>query len=204
MLFGQENAGVRRFGDKSAAFRIFSDYPLTDPSYATDGMNLTREWLVGTTAYSDLANTTAASVRVDATISDSDTGVLMESGGSGLGLILCVYAGVLYFQCGDGGDFGTSSDRAETSYTLPAGTSDYVIEWSANTSNSVLYVNGLKVDEQAYISSLISGSNPGATGRIELASAKNRGGFSTQNGTDVYTNTITRCLVFKNQVTIDV
>ena len=42
----------------------------------TQGMTLTEAWTVQGTAYTELANTTSTSVRVDATISNTDDGVL--------------------------------------------------------------------------------------------------------------------------------
>jgi len=172
-------------------------------SPVTAPMTLTEAWTTRGTAYSTLQNTTSASVRVDATISNTDDGILMESGASGIGSILYVYNGVLYFQCGNGSAYGTASNRAEVSYTLPVGESDYVIEWSADTSNAVLYINGLVVGSQAFSESLIAGSDAGTLGEVEGVAPVNRGGWTT-DGAGVYTNTITKCDVFDNQITSDV
>jgi len=169
----------------------------------TQGMTLTEAWTTRGTAYNTLQNTTSASVRVDATISNTDDGILMESGGSGLGLILYVYSGVLYFQCGGGSAYGTASDRAEVSYTLPVGEADYIIEWSADTSNAVLYVNGLVVGSQAFSESKLAGSDDGTLGEVHNVVPVNRGGWTTE-GAGVYTNTITKCDIFNNQITSDV
>tara|TARA_R110002096_G_scaffold411409_1_gene611536 strand:+ start:61 stop:654 length:594 start_codon:yes stop_codon:yes gene_type:complete len=169
----------------------------------TNGMTLTAAWTVRGYSYAELSTQTSGSVRVDATISNTDSGILMESGGSTVGLVLYVYAGVLYFQCGRANAFGTTAERSETSYILPAGQFDYIVEWSANTSNAVLYVNGLVVDSQAYSYTLISGSDPGTAGQIKTGVAVNRGGW-TANAGGVYSNTITKCDVFVGQVTSDV
>tara|TARA_R110000822_G_scaffold23472_1_gene72554 strand:+ start:290 stop:895 length:606 start_codon:yes stop_codon:yes gene_type:complete len=201
MLFGQEPTGVRSFGDRYAAFRAFT---LTAPAYVTDGMTLTREWLVGTTSYFDLSDITAASARVDVTASPTDTGVIMEAGGTFIGLVMYVYNGVMYFQCGEGSAFGSSSGRAELSYTLPVGEDDYVFEWSADVSNAVLYVNGLKVSEQTFTFQTVAGGDAGAVGRIALDTPINRGGFVSTHSASIYTNTITKCLTFRGQVTTDV
>ena len=169
----------------------------------TDGMTLTAAWATRGTAYSTLSGATAASVRVDAVIDNTDSGMLMESGAGGTGLVLYVYAGVLYFQCGNGQAVGTSADRAETSYILPTGEASYVIEWSADTDNSVLYVNGDIADSQSFSFGAISGGNEGTVGRVAGDAAVNRGGW-TADGSGDYTNTITRCDIFLNQVTSDV
>ena len=169
----------------------------------TNGMTLTAAWTVRGDYYTELSSKTSGSVRVDATISNTDSGILMEAGGITVGLVLYVYAGVLYFQCGRANAFGTAADRSETSYTLPVGEFNYIVEWSANTQNSVLYINGLEVDSQAYSYSALSGSNEGTVGQVKDAVAVNRGGW-TANAAGVYSNTITKCDVFVGQVTSDV
>jgi hypothetical protein len=169
----------------------------------TSGMTLTASWTVRGDAYTELASSTSASVRVDATIDNSNDGILMEAGATGAGLILYVYSGVLYFQCGSGSSFGTSSDRAETSYTLPIGQDNYIVEWSANADNAVLYVNGAIVDSQTYSNTLIAGSDAGTVGQVNSVSPVNRGGW-TSNGQGNFPNTITKCDIFLNQVTVAV
>jgi hypothetical protein len=172
-------------------------------SPVTTLMTLTEAWTTSGTGYSTLGSATSATVRVDATISNADDGILMESGGSGSGAVLYVHSGVLYFQCGRGSVYGTDYDTAEVSYTLPVGEFDYIIEWSADTSNAVLYVNGLLIASQTFSSSELAGTDAGTLGRVESAVAANRGGW-TSDGSGVYTNTITKCDVFVNQVTSDV
>jgi hypothetical protein len=169
----------------------------------TQEMTLTQAWTVSGDGYDGLQNSTAASARVDAVISNTDDGILMEAGASYIGLILYVYDGVLYFQCGDGSAFGSASDRAEVSYTLPVGEFNYIIECSANTSNAVLYVNGLAVGSQAFSKNGIAGSDEGTVGQVRLQVAVNRGGW-TAGDSGVYTNNITKCDIFNGQVTPDV
>lgn len=169
----------------------------------TNGMALTQAWVTRGTTYSSLISATAASARVDATISNTDSGILMETGAIGFGLVFYVYAGVLYFQCGDGAAFGTSASRAEVSYTLPSGEFAYVVEWSADGTNAVLYVNGSLVDSQTYSGSFLAGTDAGTVGEVKSSAAANRGGWAT-DGSGTYTNTITKCDTFNNQVTSDV
>jgi hypothetical protein len=166
----------------------------------TSGMTLTASWVTRGTAYSTIANTTAASVRVDATISNTDSGILMESGATGTGSILYVYAGVLYFQCGNGSAFIPSPSRAEIPYTLPVGEFDYIVEWSADTSNAALYVNGSIINSQAFSEVDVSGGDSGTIGQVSNSVAVNRGGW-TSNGQGSYTNTIELCRIFNGQVT---
>lgn len=170
----------------------------------TQGMTLSESWSNTYVHYETLKAATTASARVDATISGTDSGILMESGGSTYGLVLYVYDGVLYFQCGDGTDFGATSNRAEISYTLPVGQFNYIVEWSADTSsNAVLYVNGVIVGSQTFNYAFLAGNDRGTVGRMANAVADNRGGW-TSSGSGVYTNTITKCDIFNNQVTSDV
>ena len=79
----------------------------------------------------------------------------------------------------------------------------YIIEWSADTSNAVLYVNSLAVGSQVFSGALIAGSDAGTLGEVNNLVPVNRGGWTT-NGAGVYTNTITKCDVFDNQITSDV
>jgi hypothetical protein len=168
----------------------------------TQGMTLTSAWSAGNN-YTTLSSATSSSCRVDATISSTDTGILMEAGATGAGLILYVYNGILYFQCGDGSAFGTSAGTSETSYTLPASSASYTIEWSADTSNSVLYVDGVLVDSQAFSNGNICGSDGGTLGQVFSAAPVNRGGW-TANGDGPYTSSISKCDIFLSQVTSDV
>ena len=173
------------------------------PSAVTKDMTITQSWTVRGDAYNGLESATVASVRVDATISNTDDGILMEAGATTSGLILYIYNGALYFQCGNGGNYGTQPNRAEVSYTLPVGESDYIIEWSADTSNAVLYINGLAVGSQTFSNLQLAGADNGTVGEVENACAVNRGGW-TADGAGVYTNAITLCSIFNNQITSDV
>ena len=167
----------------------------------TQGMTLTAAWVTVGIAYGTLSDKPVASARVDATISNTDTGILMEAGGSTIGLMLYVHAGVIYFQCGNGSGYGTASNRAEIAYTLPVGEFKYIVEWSASTilDNAVLYINGTPVGSQTFDSTSLAGSDDGTIGQVKTDCARNRGGW-TANASGGYTNTITKCDVFINQV----
>lgn len=170
----------------------------------TQGMTLTTSWVTRGKEYFTLQEASTASARVDVTISNTDSGILMETGGSGYGLVLYVYNGVLYFQCGNGSGYGVNSNRAEISYTLPVGQFNYIVEWSADTSsNAVLYVNGVIVGSQTFSNIYLAGTDTGTVGELYGIVAVNRGGWSF-TGSGVYTNTITKCDIFNNQVTSDV
>jgi hypothetical protein len=166
----------------------------------TAGMTLSASWVTRGTAYNTLSSATSASVRVNATIAQTDSGILMEAGGSGLGLVSYVFAGVLYFQCGDGTAFGAAANRAELSYTLPAGTITPIIEWSADTSNAVLYIDGQEVDSQAFSEASLAGNDDGTIGQVKTFVAVNRGGW-TSEGDGSFSGAIESCSIFLNQVT---
>ena len=168
----------------------------------TENMTLTDSWTVRGDTYTTLGSATAGSGRLEAVISNTDTGILMESGGAGQGLLVYVHAGVLYFQCGSGSAFGTSADTAEIAYTLPTGQFNYLVEWSAKTTNAALYINAVKVGSQAFSNSVISGGGVATVGQVNETVAVNRGGW-TSNAQGAYTNTITKCDIFLNQVTGD-
>jgi hypothetical protein len=166
----------------------------------TAGMTLTASWVTRGTAYSTLGSATSASVRVDATILNTDDGILMEAGGTGAGLILYTFGGFIYFQCGNGTAFGTAANRAEVSYELPVGTTSPVIEWSADTSKAVLYINGQEVDSQTFSNASISGADNGTIGQVNSAVAVNRGGWNA-DGAGSSPSTINLCHIFDGQVT---
>jgi hypothetical protein len=169
----------------------------------TEGMTLTASWVTRGTGYATLANATSATIRVKAAISNTDEGILMESGAGADGLILYTFAGFLYFQCGEGATFGTAAKRAEVSYQLPIGQFTYIIEPSANTANAVLYVNGNNEDSQTFSNSTISGGNAGTVGRVSSEAAANRGGW-TADGEGNSPSAILECEIFVGQVTPDV
>jgi hypothetical protein len=178
---------------------MLSAYVFASITPVTDGMTLTASWVTRGTAYTTLDSAVSASVRVDATISNTDSGILMESGASGTGAILYVYAGVLYFQCGDGSTFGPSASRAEISYTLPVGTITPIIEWAAVTSHAALYIDGQEVGFQTYSAVNVTGGDSGTIGQVSNAVAVNRGGW-TSSGQGGFSGTITKCDIFLNQL----
>jgi hypothetical protein len=184
--------------------QLISDLRTIDiaPQPVTENMTLTDSWTVIGDDYTTLGGATSGSARLEAVISNTDSGILMESGGAGFGLIVYVHAGVLYFQCGSGSAFGTSADTAEIAYTLPSGEFNYLVEWSAKTTNAALYINAVKGGSQAFNNSVISGGGIATVGQVNDTVATNRGGW-TSNAQGAYTNTITKCDIFLNQVTGD-
>lgn len=169
----------------------------------TQGMTLTESWDRGV-YYSTIASARSLSVRVDATINNTDSGILIEAGATTHGMALYVYSGVLYLQCGDGGGFGAADNRVEISYTLPVGEFNYIIEFSVDSSSSAfLYINGLVVGSQNFNHDFIAGSDKGTSGQVATAVAINRGGWAS-SGQGFYTNEISKCYVFRNQTTSDV
>jgi hypothetical protein len=172
-------------------------------SYATDGMTLDATWTSSNTAYQDLYSATSASAKVTCNFDKDDTGILMESGGTGDGLILYIYNETLYFQCGDGASSGGDSNTGEVSYTITdTSARDFIIEWSADTSGCALYVDGTLSGTDAFSNDLLAGDNHGT---IEKGSgsavAANRGSFTHS---DSFSGTVTSAQIFVGEVTSDV
>jgi hypothetical protein len=150
----------------------------------------------------DFSNVASGSAAVYLTLNSADTGVILEAGGSSIGLALYVFSGVLYFQCGNGPGFLPASDKGVTSWTIPNATdAEYLIEWSANSTSGYaeLFVNGVSVDVSAsYSFSKLAGIDYGGLGSVFSSICGNRGGWSS-SGDGVFTNTIVRADIFVDQ-----
>ena len=148
---------------------------------------------------------TQATFAARITVADTDDdGIVIEIGGTGQGAIIYVYGGVLYAQCGDGNAYGSDSDTAEISYTLP-GTGTYDIMFSADNTNAVLKVDGATIGSDAYSESYVHGGNSGAVGSVgSTLSPVNRGGWTSSGQGAFSTNTIDMALYWPGQVTADV
>jgi hypothetical protein len=170
----------------------------------TTGLTVNAVWTDRSAAGQSLAfsNVTHASVAVYLTLNSADTGVILEGGGSSIGLALYVFSGVLYFQCGNGPGFVAASDKGVTSWTIPnANDAEYLIEWSANSSTGYaeLFINGVSVDVSAsYSFSKLAGIDYGGLGSVFSSICGNRGGWSS-SGDGVFTNTIVRADIFVDQ-----
>jgi hypothetical protein len=153
----------------------------------------------------DFSNVTSGSAAAYLTLNSTDTGVILEAGGSAIGLALYVFGGVLYFQCGNGPGFLPASDKGVTSWTIPnANDVEYLIEWSANSSTGYaeLFINGVSVDVSAsYSFNKLAGIDYGGLGSVFSSICGNRGGWSS-SGDGVFTNTIVRADIFVDQ-TVD-
>ena len=146
---------------------------------ATGGMTLMGSflWKSSNLDFNDLANATDASLRVPIFHAEGEDWIIMEQGGTTSGIILYVYQGTLYFQCGDGGGFGTAANRAEISTNLPPGS--HVIEWSAssNVGNSALYLDGVLVGTQNFTHTELAENNVGGIEKVHTVVATNRAGW---------------------------
>lgn len=172
--------------------------------FVTVGMTLDASWTDPSTDYNDLVNLNSGSARVDVTgLQTNADGILMESGGSGTGLLLYAFSGTIYFQCGVGTVAGPGASTGEVSWPIVAG--DYVIEWSADRTACALYINGELIDTDTYTNTGLAGGDLGTVGQVGGgAAAANRGGW---DGTDVGSfsgGTITRCDIFVEETTGDV
>jgi hypothetical protein len=171
---------------------------------ATSGLTVNAVWTDQSASGSreELSGLASASAAVYLTLNNTDSGIIIEAGGPGVGLALYAFGGVVYFQCGDGGAFTPASNRGATSWTIPnAADVDYLLEWSANgeTGYAELFVDGVSVDVSAsYTNSTVSGGNEGGLGRVFDLICANRG-FWTNDNDGIFTNTIARADIFVSQ-----
>lgn len=98
-------------------------------------------------------------------------------------MLLYPHNGTLYFQAGNGNNFGQAANntRAEVSYTIPA-SGRYIIEvHGSNTADQgILYINGTEVDSAAFTAGALGGIDGGAAGRCENAVCDNRADMTVQ------------------------
>jgi hypothetical protein len=119
-----------------------------------------------------LVNQKKVTIITNVTIDKDSTGVIYESGGSGIGLALYAHGGKLYIKAGDG---GVLSGTISTSWTIP----DYIsasdrteiiasAEITSTSSRAKLFVNNREVatSTSSGSNSDISGSDSAGTGRV--------------------------------------
>lgn len=170
--------------------------------HPTAGMTLDHTYSTIGSQYTGLDSATVASAKVTCNFDKSDTGIIMEHGGTGTGLMLYIYNETLYFQCGEGATAGSDSDTGEVSYVLTNSTAqDFIIEWSANTSGCALYVDKVYVGRDSFSASSICGGNDGTIGTGYSAVCVNRGSYPASN---TFTGTVTSAEIFLGEVTYHV
>ncbi|MEO1658118.1 MAG: hypothetical protein AAFR65_10370 [Pseudomonadota bacterium] len=170
---------------------------------ATTGMTTDATWTVAAGQQTSLASSTVASVKILGTFAPSDTGMILEQGASMSGLVVYVFGGTLYFQCGSGASAGPDTSRAFIQHTLASTTE--LIEFSASASNgrAALYVDGLLVGTDTFSASTLAGSDVGGVGRVYSGAAANFGGW-TSDGSGVFSGTIDSAEIYLGEVTADV
>lgn len=166
----------------------------------TDDLSLTVKWDDPAVAYTALSNTSEYSASMVADLSTSGDGVLMESGGTGLGVILYTYQGVLYYQAGDGMGFGSNNgNRVEISWPIVDGR--YMIECVADRLTGLkLYIDGKIVAEEDFVTppAFLADSDAGGYANIRSAAAVNRGGW-TSTGDGTYPEYISFINIYEGQ-----
>jgi hypothetical protein len=187
---------------QSASMGVYGRQNVVTP--ATSGLTVDAVWTDRSAAGEslDFSNVTSASAAVYLTLNSTDTGVILEGGGSSIGLALYAFGGVIYFQCGNGPGFLPAADKGVTSWTIPnANDAEYLIEWSANATSGYaeLFINGVSVDVSAsYSFSKLAGIDYGGLGSVFSSICGNRGGWSG-SGDGVFSNTIVRADIFVDQ-----
>lgn len=160
--------------------------------------------------YLDLSPSQEATCRVVCDITPADNGILMEAGASGSGLVLYAYNGNIYFQCGDGSNYGSDSDTAEISAPIPSessrGTSRLVVEWSASSveGRAALYLDGVVQGTDTFNNPDLAGNNPGGIGLVHSGVAANRAGYNSTSNPGGFTGTVHFCDIAVDHITTDV
>ena len=157
------------------------------------------QWFVGE-SYEDLSELSAASAAMVVDIKEGDSGILMESGGSVLGLALYVDEGKLYFQCGNGEKFQADGQAVCIAEVKPG---KLLIEWSADADKGkvTLFVNGKEVDSyQGEIArQKVCGNDVGGIGTVHDNICITVFGYIGHNGDNLYyslEDRIKSCFVF--------
>ncbi len=115
----------------------------------TDGFTTDLTWAPG--LHIDFPDQeTKASFRLSATLSDTDSGILFETGKRSIGVVCYLYQGVVYAQGGDGISAGTTAGSVEVSWPAPAQVTSVLIEaaFDAATGMGWLAIDGQRVDLQ--------------------------------------------------------
>ena len=90
----------------------------TSVTPVTDGMTLSATWLNSGGGQGTLANSQEASIKVEGVFAPTNTGIQIEAGGTGTGLVVYIFGGVLYAQFGAGDGFSDAPNRATLEHTL--------------------------------------------------------------------------------------
>ena len=144
--------------------------------------------------YKSLCGVKKASAKVEIVLKNGDKGVIMESGAHVFGLVLYVFKGHIYFQCGTGSKF-EANGQSVCKAKITEGT--HVIEWSADVAKgkAVLYIDGkLAVSSDKKIKKMLGGSSPGGIGKVFGGIAVTAGKTSGK-----FTGEIKSCTVWPNK-----
>ena len=135
----------------------------------------------------------------------NDEGVLYETGATGIGSVIYLYEGVMYFQSGKGDEIGGD---VELSYNLIENKEtvySYMISIDYNSSEAFLFVNGFLVDSNTSWTPTndFSGTNEGGVGKIysniSNTRATNNGSWNTPgNSEGIFTGIITTTYLYNN------
>lgn len=157
------------------------------------------------TEYSDRIRK-QVSIRCNGIITSGDTGILVEKGGTGDGLVIYQTGGVIYAQSGAGNGFGfLSGRRLEVSATVTNPIELIEVSINHDIGSIALYFDGVLVDSllnTGAVTDNIDGSDGGGIGRGYRSVAVNRGGFNSSSPD--YTGTVFNAYIFINELTSDV
>jgi len=138
------------------------DEPVTPVTPVTAGKTIDATWDTYHYDYSDASSLSAMWMRAYSTLSQTDSGIIVSSGGDVWGMVLYASDGSLYFQCGNGDNFGNTVDRGEVSWVISS--ANPVIEVYADRTKCELYIDGALVDSQTYSAYQVAGDGQGQLG----------------------------------------
>lgn len=165
----------------------------------TSGMTLTNTFVDGQNI--GLSSRQRMSLRMDAWLTPSGTGLLFELGNANKAMILYQLSGILYFQAGRGDNFFAMSVRGETSYVVPE-SKRFMIEISADKDVGIaLNIDGSLVDTSQFSLAELASVNAGKVGGVGgSVIGVNRAGWTSTSNVVRHPG-VTDLKIFLNQTT---
>lgn len=134
-----------------------------------------------------------------------ESGIIVEAGGSGTGMIIYRLGSELIAQCGDGSTAGSDANTAECRWTVgTGGPVEIVFSGSAPAGKAVLYVDNILVDQDTFNAANISGGNQGGVGRVHGGSIAGNFAGITNADSGTFSGVVPDVYIYADQVTSEV
>lgn len=134
-----------------------------------------------------------------------ESGIIVEAGGSGMGMIIYRVGSDLIAQCGDGATAGSDADTAECRWAVQTGGPvEIVFSADASTGKAALYVDNVLVAQDTFNAANTSGGNLGGVGRVHGGNiAANFAGIGS-NDTGAFSSPVPTVRIYAGQPTTEV